>query len=117
MHIPYTYLIGWSSLDLWYYGVRTKKNCSPGDLWVKYFTSSKRVKELRKIHGEPDVIQIRKTFETAKQALAWEIKVLRRLDVRYSKRWINLTYPNSFGVQEEVWNLGLTKENNEKSER
>ena len=43
--IPYTYIIGWSSLNKWYYGVRYAKNCKPEDLWKTYFTSSKHVKE------------------------------------------------------------------------
>lgn len=114
MYIPYTYLIGWSSLNLWYYGVRTKENCTPNDLWKEYFTSSKRVTELRKLHGEPDVIQIRKTFTKRREAMEWEIKVLRRLNVRHSIKWINLTIPNVFGANDKVWNKGLTKENNEK---
>jgi hypothetical protein len=41
---PYTYLIGWSHLNKWYYGRRTAKGCHPSELWVKYFTSSKSVK-------------------------------------------------------------------------
>lgn len=43
----YTYLIGWSEYDIWYYGVRYAKGCNPADLWVKYFTSSKFVREFR----------------------------------------------------------------------
>ena len=36
---PYTYLIGWSNLNKFYYGVRYGKGCHPSDLWVKYFGS------------------------------------------------------------------------------
>ena len=61
--LPYTYLIGWKSLNLWYYGVRISKNCNPSDLWVTYFTSSKYVAETVKTHGDPDVVQIRKIFD------------------------------------------------------
>lgn len=58
---PYTYLIGWSEHNLWYYGVRYANSTIPeNDLWVKYFSSSKYVKDIRKEFGEPDVIQIRK---------------------------------------------------------
>ena len=57
---PYTYLIGWKSLDKWYYGVRYGKGVHPSDLWVVYFTSSRHVKKFRDDHGEPDVIEIRK---------------------------------------------------------
>lgn len=79
IYIPYTYLIGWSKLDKWYYGVRFAKNCHPNELWKQYFSSSKHVTAYRKEHGEPDVIQIRKTFESREQAHRWEGTVLRRL--------------------------------------
>jgi hypothetical protein len=62
IYIPYTYVIGWSSLQKYYYGVRYAKNCNPLDLWVSYFTSSKRVAHYREKFGEPDIIQIRKTL-------------------------------------------------------
>lgn len=40
IYTPYTYLIGWSKHNIWYYGKRTAKNCHPNDFWVTYFTSS-----------------------------------------------------------------------------
>lgn len=86
---PYTYLIGWSDLDRWYYGVRYAQGCHPGDFWVKYFTSSYDVQILRQKFGEPDIIQIRKIFETAEAALLWETKVLQRMKVSLSEKWIN----------------------------
>lgn len=89
IYIPYTYLIGWSSLNKYYYGVRFAKGCNPSDLWVKYFTSSKIVKDFREKNGDPDIIQIRKTFKTSYQAILWESKVLRRLNVRYNHRMLN----------------------------
>lgn len=89
--ICYTYLVGWSKLDVWYYGCRYAKNCSPQELWIKYFTSSKLVKNFRKIHGEPDVIQIRKTFDSELSARTWEYKVLKRMKVKNSSRWLNQT--------------------------
>jgi hypothetical protein len=42
------------------------------DFWKSYFTSSKYVQQLRDEHGEPDVIQIRKTFNNADSARLWE---------------------------------------------
>lgn len=59
-YIPYTYLIGWTILDCYYYGVRTAKGSTPEDFWKTYFTSSKQVKKLRIQYGDPDVIMIRK---------------------------------------------------------
>ena len=86
---PYTYLIGWSDLDQWYYGVRFAKNCDPSDLWTKYFTSSKYVALLREEHGEPDIVQVRKTFINSDQARAWELKVLQRMNVVTESKWLN----------------------------
>ena len=87
---PYTYLIGWSKQNLWYYGSRYAKKCDPSDLWVKYFTSSHEVKKLREAIGEPDVIQVRRTFETVDQALQWEQKVISRMNMMKKSEWLNL---------------------------
>lgn len=89
IYTPYTYLIGWSNHNKWYYGVRWGKKCNPSELWISYFTSSKYVKEFREKHGEPDVIDIRKTFNHSKNARLWEHKVLRRLNVTSSDIWLN----------------------------
>ena len=90
IYTPYTYLIGWSKLDKWYYGRRTAKNCNPSDLWVKYFTSSKVVKAFRIINGEPDVIQIRRTFSNHIECAKWECEVLRRIDAQHHPKLLNL---------------------------
>lgn len=87
--MQYTYLIGWSKQNKFYYGARWAKNCSPSDLWVTYFTSSKHVKNFRKDHGEPDIIQIRKIFEDAEQCKSYERKVLTRLNVLNNNKWLN----------------------------
>ena len=48
-------------------------------------------------HGDPDVIEVRKTFITKEAALIWEEKVLRRLNVvndpRFLNRWDNNMIP------------------------
>lgn len=88
-HIPYTYLIGWSKLNLYYYGVRFAKDCDPSDLWKTYFTSSKKVKALRLTSGEPDIIQVRKTFTETTKARLWESKVIKKLDMPSNKMWLN----------------------------
>jgi hypothetical protein len=86
---PYTYLIGWSNHNKWYYGVRYAQNCNPQDLWKTYFTSSKHVKKFREEYGEPDVVQVRKIFNTKKSAILWEEKVLQKLNVRNNDNWLN----------------------------
>lgn len=85
----YTYLIGWSDSDLWYYGVRYAKDCNPNDLWTTYFTSSRFVKDFRARFGEPDVVQVRRLFNDQDKARQWEAKVCRRLNVKGSPKWLN----------------------------
>ena len=89
IHKPYTYLIGWPSLNKWYYGVRYAKNCCPDDLWVSYFTSSRLVKNFVTQHGDPVVREIRKTFFSIQEAQQWESRVLKKLKVVANEKWIN----------------------------
>lgn len=94
---PYTYLVGWSELNKWYYGsqyCQHSRIANPKNLWTTYFTSSETVKEYRKLYGEPDVIQIRKTFLRAEAAILWEYKVLKRLNKidpfkSTNSKWLN----------------------------
>ena len=88
---PYSYLIGWSSENKWYYGCRYAKNCHPSDLWKTYFTSSKKVKEFYELHGEPDIVKITKIFTNEKDVRLWEHKVLRRLKVIHRNDFLNQT--------------------------
>jgi len=94
--IPFTYLIGWSKLNKYYYGVRFARACKPEDLWSTYFTSSNYVKEFRTINGEPDVIEVRKTFKTSQAAMYWEHKVLKKLKVYNNTKWLNKTENAAF---------------------
>ena len=86
---PYTYLIGWSEHQKYYYGVRYSKDCSPEDLWNGYYTSSKYVEDFRKENGEPDIIEVRQTFGSRDDARTWEHKVLKRLNVTKKEEWLN----------------------------
>lgn len=90
--IPYTYLIGWSRLDRWYYGVEYSngyKTANPENLWNTYFTSSDIVERFRTEYGEPDVIEIRKKFDDPIKARNWETRVIQRLRAVQSDRWLN----------------------------
>jgi len=89
MTTPYTYLIGWKELNVWYYGVRFAKDCKPEDLWNPYKTSSKYVDDFVEKHGNPDVLEIRKVFDSVSKARRWETKVLVRTHVVKSVLWIN----------------------------
>ena len=109
----YTYLIGWTKHNKWYYGVRFSKKSRPGELWVTYFTSSKYVKEFAALNGDPDVIQIRKKFIEKTKAITWESKVLKRMDVVHNSIWLNKT--NNKAIRgthtykyREPWNKGIS---------
>lgn len=86
---PYTYLIGWSEHQKYYYGVRYSKDCSPEDLWNGYYTSSKYVEDFRKENGEPDIVEVRHTFGSRDDARTWEHKVLKKLNVTKKEEWLN----------------------------
>jgi hypothetical protein len=86
---PYTYLIGWSSKNVWYYGAQYGKKSHPSSLWRTYFTSSKYVKSFRTLYGEPDVVEVRKVFNEAKEAQRWETEVLIRLEAVEKDKWLN----------------------------
>jgi hypothetical protein len=94
--MAYTYLIGWSCYNKFYYGARWAKNCSPNDLWNTYFTSSKYVKEFREEHGEPDIIQIRKVFDDIQKCRDYERKILEKLNVLNNDVWLNKNINGSF---------------------
>jgi hypothetical protein len=100
--MAYTYLIGWSKEDIWYYGVRYAKKSKPEDLFTTYFTSSKYVWECVKKYGLPDIIQIRKLFVKTKKALLWEQKVLRRMKVLGHTRWLNKNISGAIFFDEEI---------------
>lgn len=98
LYTPYTYLIGWSKLKLFYYGSRTAKKyktiynsgCHPDDLMKSYFTSSPIVHSLIKQYGLPDIIQIRKIFmNNSDKCIKWERKVLIRMHVINNPKFIN----------------------------
>lgn len=95
----YTYLIGWSKQNVWYYGCRFKEGVHSSDLWKTYFTSSKYVKEYRFWHGDPDVIQIRREFIESKKCQEWEHKVLKRLKVINNPKWLNKTDNKSISLE------------------
>lgn len=89
--IPYTYLLGWPDQNKWYYGVRYAHDCDPKELWLSYKTSSKYVREHAAVYGNPAIIEIRRTFKTPSLARIWEHKVLRRMKVVMSEKFLNMT--------------------------
>lgn len=100
--LAYTYLIGWSRHNKWYYGVRYAEGCSITDLWNTYFTSSKYVQEFRNMHGEPDIVQIRKIFKNKKNALRCENRVIRQLKLYENENFLNKSYSGSIFYDNDV---------------
>lgn len=90
MSIYYTYYIFNTITNQHYYGARWAEGCTPDDLWVSYFTSSKKVKALIEQHGADSfIVQIRKTFTCKTKCREWERKVLTRLKIKSRSDWIN----------------------------
>lgn len=110
-YMPYTYLVGWSYLNRWYYGVEysRKRNANPKNLWSIYHSSSKTVSAFREAYGEPDVIQVRKTFsqgtEEQKRKLAqrFEKRVLQGLKVTSNEKWLNESIGGNGNSRHPQW--------------
>lgn len=87
---PYTYLLYCKPTKEFYYGVRYAENCDPNEFWIKYFTSSKRVKERITMFGKDSFeFEIRKIFESSLKARIWEDTVIRRLDLVNKENFLN----------------------------
>lgn len=91
----YTYLLRFKPTNKFYYGVRFKniklKRNPEDDLMIHYTTSSENINNLIKEYGV-DAFEwaVRKTFDTAEQAIAWETRVLRRSKVLERQDiWLN----------------------------
>lgn len=90
---PYTYLIGWSKHNKFYYGVRYAKNSNPKELWITYV--------------KPDDTT---NYKNAAK-LRWsnpEFKALQK-----SRKWINDGIKSKMVLSQELshylnsgWNLG-----------
>jgi hypothetical protein len=74
-----------------YYGYRSANRVSPeDDLWKVYFTSSKRIKELREQYDDAEFdASVDKTFKTAEEAHEYETKFLTENDCVHSDDWLN----------------------------
>jgi len=97
IYTPYTYLLHHIPTNTFYYGVRWKNvklmKTPEEDLWIKYFSRSKKVHHLIDKYGLNSFeFEIRKKFDTVEQARDWETKVLHRMDVLNKPSvWLNRT--------------------------
>jgi len=88
---------------------------------------------MRILHGDPDVIEVRRTFKTAQECIDWERKVLRRSRVLTKDVWLNANIGGASIQTPEVrlkkgikisetkrkrrqtaWNKGLTKDTDDR---
>ena len=87
----YTYLVGWSEHQKFYYGAQWNKKANPAALWKTYFSSSRHVKEFRELYGEPDIIEIRQQFGSdAIRCREWEERFLNKVRAKKQKCWLNV---------------------------
>tara|TARA_R110002167_G_scaffold32041_1_gene104501 strand:+ start:132 stop:779 length:648 start_codon:yes stop_codon:yes gene_type:complete len=112
IYTPYTYLIGWSKLNKWYYGAKYGRGAHPNNFWKTYFTTSNAVKDYVKVHGQPDVIQIRKTFLSEKSCIDWESTVLKRIYAAQDSKFLNGHNAKgfiSYKTEEHCRNIGKAR--------
>lgn len=88
--VPYTYVIGWSTNNVWYYSVKWAEGCHPDTFWIDYFTSSREVERYVAEHGPPDVRRITNRFTSPDRAVRAETRALRKIKASgYWDRWLN----------------------------
>ena len=115
MFIPYVYKIGWLIHNKFYIGSQygyKLKIANPNNLWITYFTSSKRVSEFRNKFGEPDIIEILYTNEKfelseeerAKDVLAMERMLLKTNNVKISESFLNKSDTFCFRANDDISN-------------
>lgn len=99
---PYVYAIMWTKLNTAYVGVRSAKGCHPNEFWKSYFTSSKYVRDFRKLHGEPDQIEIIECFLTASEATRAEYDIISTFALHYSPLFLNKACGRQVAMTDEV---------------
>jgi hypothetical protein len=90
MSIPFSYYLYHIPTRKHYYGIRHGKKSNPETLWKTYFSSSNIVKKLIQEYGADSFnVKIRKTFNSAEEAILWEHRVLSKLNASMRDDWIN----------------------------
>lgn len=101
--IPYFYRLYFKPTGQYYVGIQYGKNAHPSNLWDKYFTSSKVVKELIKQFGITSFeFKVTKTFNTEKEATMYERKFLIKVKANKNDKFLNL----SLGIKESFLATG-----------
>ena len=87
---PFFYILTHISDGKRYAGSKTRIGCLPSDLWTKYFSSSKIVKNIIKIEGKDSfIVEVRKIFTNSKQCLLYESKFLTKIKAANNPMWYN----------------------------
>lgn len=86
--MAYTYQISWTKFNKHYIGAQWKVGAKPSDLFVKYFTSSKLVKEFIKEHGLPDIVKTQ-SFLLAEDAIKAERDLILNNNALDDERFFN----------------------------
>lgn len=88
--MAYTYYVYHKPTKQHYYGARWAKNCHPDDLWVTYFTSCRKIKQLIETYGTDSFeVDVRRVFASAVEARSWEHRVLKKIKAVSRKDWLN----------------------------
>ena len=87
--MAYFYLLKHKQSGKQYAGVRYAKDCDPSELLVKYFTSSRRVKNL--LGDDPHCFEIVETilFDNKEKAIEYELDYIKKHSAHLSDEWFN----------------------------
>lgn len=93
---PYTYEIifhqeGHKYNGLKYIGAKWAKGCDPDTFWIKYFTTSKIIKELIEKYGKDSFERriIKSDYYSIKECVAHESQLLKEIDAKHNSLYFN----------------------------
>ena len=107
---PFFYILTHKISKKHYAGSKTAKGCRPEDLWTKYFTSSKTIKQIIKEEGA-DI------FNNSIKCVLHEEKFLTRINAATQTTWFNKTNGGITTVNKIPWIKGRkhSKESNKRN--
>ena len=114
MSKPYFYIIEHIKSGKYYAGVRFAKNCNKEELLQEngYYTSSKYVKELIESDGlESFKIRKIKEFDTAKEAMEYETRFLKKVKARIRIKATSFSKHSMFSQKFKKFLLNLQCKN------
>lgn len=97
----FTYILWWKDQNKQYYGVKFARNCKTECIGTTYFSSSKKVKEYWKEHGDP-VIIIDAMFTDIDEAREYEKWILDSNEVHKNDDWLNLRASKAILMNEDM---------------